>query len=198
MQDQLGNRLPAFTEDELRILAENKPKWYGMNHYTAKFARAEPNPPASTDFAGNVTEHIRNKAGVEIGPQSGVSWLQVCPEQFRKLLNWVWDRYGREIIVTENGCPCPGEPEMSFAQSIEDDFRIKYFELYLDAISKAVNDDGVQVGGYFAWSFMDNFGKAIHYRSAEVMTNMRLLIYQKKIRMAKWIRYSIWSHSCEL
>lgn len=40
-----------------------------MNHYTAKFARAEPSPPASTNFTGNVTEHINNKAGVEIGRQ---------------------------------------------------------------------------------------------------------------------------------
>jgi beta-glucosidase len=163
MRKQLGSRLPPFTKAELCILAENKPKWYGMNHYTAKFARAEPDPPASTDFMGNVTEHVTNKAGIEIGPQSGVSWLQVCPEQFRKILNWVWNRYGSMIIVTENGCPCPGEDQMDLAQSIEDDFRVKYFELYLDAISKAINEDGIKVGGYFAWSLMDNFGKFIHY-----------------------------------
>ncbi|KAH6671122.1 family 1 glycoside hydrolase [Halenospora varia] len=135
MRSQLGSRLPAFTEAELRLLRENKPKWYGMNHYTAKYARAEPNPPASTDYTGNVSKHITNKAGLEIGPQSGVSWLQVCPEQFRKILNWVWNRYGCKIIVTENGCPCPGEHEMDVAASIQDDFRVRYF----------------------AWSLMDNF-----------------------------------------
>lgn len=159
MRAQLGRRLPAFTEAEIRLLAENKPKWYGMNHYTAKYARAGRHPPASTDFTGNVSEHVTNKAGLEIGPQSGVSWLQVCPEQFRKILNWVWKRYGCKIIVTENGCPCPGEHEMGVADSVQDDFRVRYIELYIDAISKAINDDGVDVGGYFAWSLMDNFGK---------------------------------------
>lgn len=89
------------------------------------------------------------------------------------------------IIITESGCPCPGESERDFAQSIEDDFRVKHFELYLDAISKAINNDGVPVGGYFAWSFMDNFGKSARCHSAKVISRMRLLTLQE--RMAKRI-----------
>ncbi|KIM93830.1 glycoside hydrolase family 1 protein [Oidiodendron maius Zn] len=157
MRAQLGSRLPQFTPEEFSLLKEAKSDWYGMNHYTAKFARANPDPPSITDFTGNVTELKENKSGLEIGPVSGVSWLQVCPQQFRKLLVWVSSRYNIKIYVTENGCPCPGENEMSVEDAIVDDFRVKYFQLYLDAISKAIYEDGVDVGGYFAWSLMDNF-----------------------------------------
>lgn len=63
--------------------------------------------------------------------------------------------------ITENGCPCPGENDMPVSQAVDDAFRIRYFGLYLDAISKAVNEDGVQVKGYYAWSLMDNFGEFV-------------------------------------
>jgi beta-glucosidase len=165
MRVQLGSRLPKFTPAEFSLLAETKPDWYGMNHYTAKFARANSTLPSITDFTGNVTELKENKSGLEIGPVSGVSWLQVCPQQFRKLLGWISSRYKIKIYVTENGCPCPGENELSVEDAIEDDFRVKYFQLYLDAISKAIYEDGVDVAGYFAWSLMDNFGEFSPYQT---------------------------------
>jgi beta-glucosidase len=73
-------------------------------------------------------------------------------------MNWVWDRYHLPIIITENGCPCPGESQMKSDQAVNDTFRIRYFGLYLDAISRAIHEDGVVVQGYCAWSLMDNFG----------------------------------------
>ncbi|KAL4979007.1 hypothetical protein BDW66DRAFT_129203 [Aspergillus desertorum] len=47
---------------------------------------------------------------------------------------------------------------MPVEQAVEDEFRITYLGLYLDAISRAIYEDGVQVEGYYAWSLMDNFG----------------------------------------
>ncbi|KAF4472882.1 beta-glucosidase [Fusarium albosuccineum] len=129
--------------------------FYGMNHYSTKYARALPNPPADDDWTGNIEEGSVNHASVEIGPVSGTKWLRVAPEGFRKLLNWVWNRYHLPIIVTENGCPCPGEDDVNVA--INDTFRTRYFGLYLDAISRAIYEDGVSIEGYYAWTLMDNF-----------------------------------------
>jgi beta-glucosidase len=47
---------------------------------------------------------------------------------------------------------------MSLEEAVDDEFRITYFGLYLDAISRAIYEDGVPVEGYYAWSLMDNFG----------------------------------------
>lgn len=160
MRQQLGNRLPSFTEDDQKLLSEYAAQnsFYGMNHYTSQFARARPGNPDADDYTGHVEELPVNSEGVEIGPLSGVSWLRVTPVQFQKLLGWIWDRYGRPIIVTENGCPCPGESGMSLEKALQDDFRVRYFGLYLDAISRAIHEDGVRVSGYYAWTFIDNYG----------------------------------------
>lgn len=160
MREQLGSRLPRFTPDELELLRQSAPinAFYGMNHYTSKYARALPYPPAEDDWTGNVEESYTNSENEEIGPLSGASWLRVAPDGFRKLLNWVWNRYRLPIIVTENGCVCPGESQMTAEQAVDDRFRIRYFGLHLDSISRAIYNDGIPVKGYYAWSLMDNFG----------------------------------------
>lgn len=45
---------------------------------------------------------------------------------------------------------------MTREESVQDDYRIKYFDDHLDAVAKAVTEDGAAVEGYFAWSLMDN------------------------------------------
>ncbi|KAH8806183.1 glycoside hydrolase superfamily [Xylogone sp. PMI_703] len=159
MRAQLGSRLPEFTVNEMELLRQFAPvnAFYGMNHYSSKYARALPDPPGEDDWTGNVEVLLINSQNVEMGPISGVSWLQVAPTQFRKLMNWVWNRYHLPIIITENGCVCPGESKMALEQAIDDRFRIRYFGLYLDAISRAIYEDGVRVEGYYVWSLMDNF-----------------------------------------
>ncbi|KAF7586540.1 hypothetical protein BBP40_008695 [Aspergillus hancockii] len=141
MRAQLGSRLPEFTSEELELLRQSAPinSFYGMNHYTTKYARALPDPPADDDCTGNVEEGPTNSEGNVSGPVSGMSWLRVTPDGFRKLLNWVWDR------------------RMTLEEAIDDQFRIRYFGLYLDAISRAIYEDGVKVEGYYVWSLMDNF-----------------------------------------
>ncbi|KAI5238039.1 beta-glucosidase [Aureobasidium subglaciale] len=159
MREQLGSRLPVFTPTQQDLLKRTAQfnTFYGMNHYTSQFARARKTAPSADDYTGNVEELSYNSKGKEIGPVSGVAWLRVTPVQFRKLLNWIWKRYHRTIFVTENGCPCPGEHDMTLDQAVNDSFRIRYFGLYIDAIARAISEDEVDVGGYYAWSLMDNF-----------------------------------------
>ncbi|KAI4853150.1 beta-glucosidase [Aureobasidium sp. EXF-8845] len=159
MREQLGTRLPTFSlaeQDLLKRTAQYN-TFYGMNHYTSQFAKARTSAPSADDHTGNIETLPHNSEGKVIGPVSGVSWLRVTPVQFRKLLNWIWEKYDRTIFVTENGCPCPGEHDMTVDQAVNDHFRIRYFGLYLDAIARAISEDRVKIGGYYAWSLMDNF-----------------------------------------
>ncbi|GAM36616.1 hypothetical protein TCE0_018f05835 [Talaromyces pinophilus] len=165
MRAALGSRLPAFTDKERRLLSRTAPNnaFYGMNHYSTKYARTLSEPPAGDDWTGNIAESSVNKFGQEVGPVTAVNWLRVAPDGFRKLLNWVWQRYHLPVIVTENGCPCPGETDVQIA--VDDKLREKYIGLYLDAISRAIYEDGVQVTGYYAWTLMDNFEWSAGYGS---------------------------------
>lgn len=161
LRQQLGNRLPEFTVEELSLLKTAIPDFYGMNYYTAKYARHSTKPASEADFTGNVEAVVNNRDGIAIGLSSGVHWLHVCPEQFRKLLSRVHQRYGKPIYITENGCPCPGEDDMSLEEVIMDTFRVNYIRGHLDQIRRSIAEDNCQVKGYFVWSLLDNLGKYI-------------------------------------
>ncbi|KAK2123626.1 glycoside hydrolase superfamily [Fusarium oxysporum II5] len=156
MRDQLKDRLPQFTSDDLKLLRSAESDFYGMNYYTSQFARHKSSPAPDTDYIGNLDELQTNKAGDPVGLESGLHWLRSCPDLFRKHLTRVYRLYGKPIIITENGCPCPGEDKMTREESVQDEYRIKYFEDHLDAIGRSVGEDGSVVEGYFAWSLMDN------------------------------------------
>lgn len=95
--------------------------------------------------------------GESIGPETQSPWLRPHPVGFRKLLNWISDRYGRPpIYVTENGTSVKGENDLPDDQIVQDDFRAKYFRDYINAMVDA-HQDGVDVRGYMAWSLLDNF-----------------------------------------
>lgn len=58
-------------------------------------------------------------------------------------------------MVTENGTAVD-EPTVEVA--VVDEARIAYFQGYIAAMHEAITQ-GADVRGYFAWSFMDNFGE---------------------------------------
>jgi beta-glucosidase len=55
------------------------------------------------------------------------------------------------VYITENGCMCPERIE---DKSVRDPYRVRYLDLYLRALERAVGD-GADVRGYFVWSWMD-------------------------------------------
>ncbi|KAJ5715784.1 CAZyme family GH1 [Penicillium malachiteum] len=158
MREQLGERLPRFTDSDFALLKETSTTmdFYGMNYYTSQFARHRDEPASENDFLGNVEELQSNKQGVPVGEPSGISWLYSTPGLFRKHLTRVYQKYGKPIYVTENGCPCPGEDKMTREKSIEDSYRIRYFQDHIDALSLSFAEDKSDIMGYFAWSLLDN------------------------------------------
>lgn len=76
--------------------------------------------------------------------------LQVAPWGFRKLLNWIKDRFNNpKVMVTENGFSDFGD--------LEDLRRTSYHQHYIHAMLQAINLDGCNVMAYSPWSLMDNF-----------------------------------------
>jgi beta-glucosidase len=123
----------------------------------------------------SVVESPRDSAGSSAGPQAASPWLQVVPNGFKDAILWNTHRYTTQvdgtplIIITENGCDVPGEGQGQgewgsepLAQVLHDEFRIAYYDGYLQALQQA-REQGATVGGYFAWSLLDNFEWADGY-----------------------------------
>ncbi|KAI9842068.1 MAG: hypothetical protein M1837_007493 [Sclerophora amabilis] len=165
MRDQLGDRLPHFTSEDL-ALVKGSNDFYGMNHYTANYIKHKTTPPEPDDFLGNLETLFENKAGDSMGPETQSFWLRPCPSGFGKLLVWLSHRYGHpKIYVTESGTSLKGENDLPLDQLLDDEFRAEYFRGYIGALADAYSQHGVDVRGYMAWSLMDNFEWAEGYET---------------------------------
>ena len=65
----------------------------------------------------------------------------------------------KEIIVTENGAAFP---DAVVSNTVMDEQRVKYLQQHLAEVLKA-KQEGVNISGYFVWTFMDNFEWAEGY-----------------------------------
>ncbi|KAL4244934.1 Beta-glucosidase 1B [Abortiporus biennis] len=158
MKQLLGDRLPTFTEEELAVV-KGSSDFYGMNTYTTNLCKAG----GEDEFQGNVEYTFTRPDGTQLGPQAHCAWLQDYPQGFRELLNYLYNRYHKPIYVTENGFAVKDENAMPLEEAIHDEPRVTYYRGVTDSLIKAVNEDGVDVRAYFAWSLLDNFEWADGY-----------------------------------
>ncbi|MDE0545088.1 GH1 family beta-glucosidase [Microbacterium sp. C7(2022)] len=99
-------------------------------------------------------------------PRTSMHW-EVQPEGLTQLLERVWTEYaqpkGVTLYVTENGAAYDDELVTDDGEArVHDDERREFLSGHLGAILDAI-DAGVDVRGYFYWSFLDNFEWAWGY-----------------------------------
>lgn len=103
----------------------------------------------------NETESVGgNLAGGAKNPYLAVSdWgWQIDPEGLRYILNEFYDRYGKPIMVVENGLGA--EDRLEADKTVHDAYRIDYLRSHIEALRAAITD-GVDVIGYTPWSAID-------------------------------------------
>jgi beta-glucosidase len=156
MKTRLGDRLPTFSAND-KALLKGSSDFFGLNHYTTAYAaHAEPGAQTETSVYGN--------GGIAADQAVLLSWdkawrttamgWSVVPWGCRKLLKWVDARYGHpEIVLTENGCAVADQVTDG---QVNDQFRVNFLRDYLTECHQAI-EEGVDLTGYFLWSFMDNF-----------------------------------------
>jgi beta-glucosidase len=111
--------------------------WVGVNYYTREHDRFDPRAARLGFGLEQFPEVDRNQLGWEIYPKG----LE------RALLAAAPPGDGREVIVTENGIPEPGN---------QDEKRPRYLIQHLAACHRAIAA-GVNLRGYTYWTSMDNF-----------------------------------------
>ena len=86
-------------------------------------------------------------------PQNSMGWDDI-PEAVYYGLKFLYRRYKLPIVVTENGTA--QNDRVCMDGRVHDAYRIDHTARYLLQMKKAA-DEGVPVGGYYHWSFTDNF-----------------------------------------
>ncbi len=92
-------------------------------------------------------------------PKTAIQW-PVTPECIYWSVKFLYERYHTPIILTENG-----ESYLDLVSAdgkVHDAGRIEFLERYLHQVEKAI-DEGIDIRGYFVWTFLDNFEWALGY-----------------------------------
>src|SRR5262245_24473582 len=122
----------------------------GVNYYTRSVIAHDP-AGRSARGAALAVRHVY----WPFVPRADFDVWEVAPEGLYRMLLRVQRTYRpAAMYVTENGTPWPDQPGPDGA--IHDLVRIRYLARHAAAVRQAL-DDGADVRGYFAWSFLDNF-----------------------------------------
>ncbi len=169
-QDVIADLAPVTDFSHVRdgdLAAISRPlSMLGINYYSRHtLAAPEPGPDGRIDWRGpdpkgpNVgSEAVRFVSrGV---PVTAMDWEIDAPGLTEVLARVAAEYPSVPLYVTENGAAF--HDEVTPDGTVNDPERCSYFEAHLRACQEAIAA-GVPLGGYFAWSLMDNFEWAWGY-----------------------------------
>jgi beta-glucosidase len=137
-----GYKVPGITAAD-RALIRQPIDFLGLNYYNSDTWRHDPK--------GWVPYEV-SKVNPEETNLLKPDWQPDGLEQLLKRLHH--DYSGIDILVTENGLEAPDF--LNHRGEIHDDARIEYIYQHLAAGRRAL-DAGVNLKGYFVWSFLDDY-----------------------------------------
>jgi len=138
--------LPEITKEDLEIISTPIDYCY-QNNYSGDYY--------DLDEFGNLYM-LDKKLGC---PESNIFWGQVVPESLNYIPRFLYERYKKTIIISENGMCC--HDAISLDGKVHDPNRVDFMRRYLIELEKAYKD--VPIKGYFYWSLFDNFEWALGY-----------------------------------
>ncbi|KAL6844779.1 hypothetical protein ACP4OV_025438 [Aristida adscensionis] len=158
MRGFLGVRLPRFTAEQV-ALVKGSYDFIGVNYYTTYYAISIPPPNGlEQSYSGDIranTTGFRN--GKPIGPQEFTPIFFNYPAGLRELLLYTSRRYNKPLLyVTENGIDEGNNSSLPIGEALKDGHRIEFHSKHLQFVNHAIRN-GVNVKGYFTWTFMDCF-----------------------------------------
>lgn len=118
--------------------------YIGFNYYSSEVVttRDDLKSKDGTLFGGMFNPYLK---------ASDWGWT-IDPIGLRYMLNVIWRRYNKPIIITENGLGAYDKLENN---TVEDDYRIEYLREHFKEMKKAVEEDGVELFGYLMWGPID-------------------------------------------
>jgi beta-glucosidase len=173
-----GGQMPKIGPRDLETIHQPL-DFFGMNTYFAQPVRRSPD--------GN-PEAVKFPPG---DPLTSFYW-HISPTALYWSPRFFWERYRLPIVVTENGLANPDW--VSTDGRVHDPQRIDYTRRYLDQFKRAI-EEGVEAGGYFHWSLLDNFEWGEGYRQRFGLIHVDFETQQRTLKdSADWYRDVIYSH----
>jgi beta-galactosidase len=140
-------------EGEVKGHVENRLDWLGVNYYAravvkgkkSLLARLFAGMAAVPDMVGNYGFVCQpNGASADGRPTSDSGW-EIYPEGLLDALKMM-QQYGRPLYVMENG-----------VADAKDTLRAKFIIDHVKVLEKAINEEKIDVKGYFHWALTDNY-----------------------------------------
>ncbi len=139
--ETLGRWLPANWQDDLAVIHQPL-DYYCQNIYNGRIIRAADNAQGF--------ELVERAPGT---PKTATNWF-VTPEALYWGPRFLYERYRTPFLITENGMAC--HDAISLDGKVHDPNRQDFLNRYLRAYRRA-GEEGVDIRGYFQWSFLDNY-----------------------------------------
>ncbi len=138
--ERLKSQCPEFfeyiTEEDMQLIS-GKTNIIGYNNYSGY----------PIDKSGKEVERdiktVYTDMGNAVDP-NGIYWG----------IKFLCERYQKPLYITENGCA--NNDWVALDGQCHDANRVEYLKLHLAKVEQLVAE-GIEVQGYFVWSFMDNF-----------------------------------------
>lgn len=138
--------LPEITDEDMELIHQPL-DFMGQNVYNGYTVKRA---------ADGGVEYVERYPGF---PKTAIQW-PVTPECIYWSCKFLYERYHMPIYITENGMSC--HDEVSVDGRVHDPNRIDFLERYLAQVQRAVGE-GIDIRGYFLWTFLDNFEWANGY-----------------------------------
>jgi beta-glucosidase len=171
LNNPFGNTLKKIIKDDDMEIISHPIDFLGINYYSRSVIKHDEN------------ETFKYKSIPQDGEKTSMGW-EVYPDGLRVLLNYIKENYGNiPLYITENGAAYEDKLENGKIHDID---RINYLKRHFISAKKAI-DEGVNLKGYYVWSFMDNYEWAEGYVKRFGLT---YIDYETKERIlkdsAKW------------
>lgn len=158
-----GVNLTALSDDDLAYI-NGTSDFYAVDAYISQFAT--PAPGGIAACAANTSDPLfptcatlsnTQLNGWTMGARSN-AYSYIAPQYVRQQLGYVWNTFrpAGGVMITEFGFPVYDEYARALEDQRQDLERSLYYLDFLAEALKSVHEDGVNVIGALAWSFVDN------------------------------------------
>lgn len=130
----------AITDAEMKLIKENPMDFLGISYYYSQMVDSTKNKYEVNDNTPN--PYLK---------ASPWGWA-IDPQGFYNTLSQYADRYGKPIIIAENGIGM--YDELTEDKKVHDDYRVDYLRQHIEQVGRAIHD-GANVIAYCAWGPID-------------------------------------------